>query len=317
MFFPIRATFVVISLASACHVSYAQQRGQAVYQAQAGTVPAYEAPQPPAQNNQPSQQPVFNSPQMNDSNPFAKNNRFLAAYDKQGREFSANVFEEKGGRLSRLSLSGDAIKKCVVVFIGDWCPHCEKFISTFAHSIDLLKSNGVKILFLAVPSIDRLRNWREPTIADYESVKQKVTSFGVRLGNGVQIVLLGDGATLARSGVEGLPVFLAIDEGKEKFRGTGEGSLSKVNLSDENVRNEFLEIWGKKAEQKDAAPSKRDDFNEAGTQKKAKSRGTSGEKGKLPSKKKNKGPRAKNGTSRRWSVNILEARRETDYLNRF
>jgi thiol-disulfide isomerase/thioredoxin len=281
----------------------AQQQGQAVYQAAAGSVPALATQRTPPEN---------------ESNPFANNNRFLKTYNRQGTAFSALVFEENGGVLSKLNLNEANLKKCVVVFIGDWCPHCEKFIRSLANYIEYLKNNGIKILFIAVPPVNRLLKWKDPTIAGYLETKNKVTSFGVRLSDNVKVVMLGDGRTLARCGVSGLPVLLALDKGKEKFRGTGEGVFSKLNLSDRDVLLEFLEIWKEPETPEEAGDLKEGSAQEVSAQKETKRRKKTEKKSKqIIRTKKDKLAPAKEKISTRRRVNILEARRETDYLNKF
>ena len=60
----------------------------------------------------------------------------------------------------------------------------------------------------------------------------------------MNVVLLGDRNVLTKAGVSGLPVFLAVKNSKEYFRGVGDNGVSKLKLGDKNVWKQFLEIFG-------------------------------------------------------------------------
>lgn len=215
--------------------AFAQQAP--VYPANAG---AYTTVQRVSQDNSLGAQTV----------PAQSNNIFLEYYAKQGSEFSASVFRREKNNLVKQDVSYDDLKKSVVIFFGDWCPHCHKFLTEFSRYIGTLGKSGVNVILLHVPSVDRLRNWQDPTIQDYQSVIQTLNSYGISAASNVRILLLGDRTTLSRMGISGLPVFLAVKNSKEYFRGVGDSGVSGLKLSDPTILKQFLEIWGQDEEKK-------------------------------------------------------------------
>ncbi len=174
------------------------------------------------------------------------NNIFLEYYAKQGSNFSAPVFFFENNALIKRDISFDDLKKSVVIFFGDWCPHCHKFLTEFSKHIATLAKSGVNAIFLHVPSVEKLRNWQEPSVQDYHAVVQKLSSYGISsTARNVKVVLLGERTALSQLGISGLPVFLAVKNAKEYFRGVGDSGVSKLQLSDPNILKQFLEIWGK------------------------------------------------------------------------
>ena len=174
------------------------------------------------------------------------NNIFLEYYAKQGGNFSAPVFFFENNALVKREISYDDLKKSVVIFFGDWCPHCHKFLTEFSKNIATLAKSGVNVIFLHIPSVEKLKNWQEPSVQDYQAVVQKLSSYGINSSStNVKIVLLGERTALSQLGISGLPVFLAVKNAKEYFRGVGDSGVSKLQLSDSNVLRQFLEIWGK------------------------------------------------------------------------
>ena len=172
------------------------------------------------------------------------NNIFLEYYAKQGSNFSAPVFFFENNALIKRDISFDDLKKSVVIFFGDWCPHCHKFLTEFSKHIATLAKNGINVIFLHVPSIEKLRNWQDPTLQDYQAVVQKLSSYGISASaSNVKVVLLGDRLSLSQLGISGLPVFIAVKNAKEYFRGVGDSGVSKLQLSDPNILKQFLEIW--------------------------------------------------------------------------
>jgi thiol-disulfide isomerase/thioredoxin len=269
------------------------------------------------------------------SNPFItqpnfQSNRFLEKYDRQDTEFLASVYEMRNGKLSKLVLNRNNLEKCVIIFIGDWCPHCEKFMAILARYIDLLRLYGVRVIFLVVPPIERLRSWKEPTTEDYASAKRKVGSAGIELYEGkVQIALLGDAKTLTTAGIGGLPVFMAIKDGKEKFRGTGEGVLTKLDFSNQDVLKDFIMIWDEEASDEEKSKKKKGeeaDSKSDGKLRQIKRKETKGRSTRptSASKPKRKAPPRKAATKaqrnhevHRSHASVVEARRRaTDSLNR-
>lgn len=249
--------------------------GQQVYQAQAGAVPAQIQQQQPQQFPQQQQAAQGSQPQQQQAQAAAgspvdqngvselsgegspktpkETNMFLEYYSRQGAEFGSSLYVQEAS-LSKQNISQDDLKKAVVVFFGDWCPHCDSFLKSFSKNVELLRLAGVNVIFINVPSIDRLKNWKEPTVDEFNAAENKIASYGIKLSNKkVFVGLLGDRITLAKSGIEGLPVVIAVKDGREYFRGVGESGVSKLNLSDQAVLKQFLEIWDKEPKETNAA----------------------------------------------------------------
>lgn len=180
------------------------------------------------------------------------NNIFLEYYARQGNDFSTSVFFYEKNTLVKRDISYDDLKKAVVIFFGDWCPHCHKFITEFSKHIATLTKNGINVIFLHVPSVEKLQNWRDPSVQDYQAVVQKLNSYGIIPSKNIKTVLLGSRTALSQVGISGLPVFLAVKNSKEYFRGIGDSGVSKLRLSEPNVLKQFLEIWGKDEDKKDS-----------------------------------------------------------------
>ncbi len=176
------------------------------------------------------------------------NNPFLEYYNKQGNTLLKDnisfYFRDKNNTLQKRQLTSSAQKKSVMVFFGDWCPHCDAFLKTFSQHIDLLRLSDVTIIFVAVPSISKLKNWTEPTIDEFNTAERKIESYGIKLSSSKTfVVMISHPSTLSICGVEGLPVMIALQNGKEKFRAVGEKAVQKMNLSNTLVLKQFLEIW--------------------------------------------------------------------------
>lgn len=209
-----------------------------IYQAAPGTTSTF-ATQNFANNNQ----------IQNQLSAIPNDNIFLEYYAKQGDDFNASVYYNESGELAKRDISFDDLKKTVVIFSGDWCPYCHNFLTNFSQYINTLNSKGIKIIIVNVPSIDKLRNFVAPTTDDYNEVKSKLESYGINFSSMTKLALLGEKATLARNGIEGLPVFIAIKNGKEYFRGIGQTGVSKLQLSNQTVLKQFLEIWDEEVDQ--------------------------------------------------------------------
>lgn len=214
-----------------------------IYQAAPGSASTFATQNFANQNNQQLQNQLSVIP---------NDNIFLEYYAKQGDDFTASVYYNESQKLNKRDISFDGLKKAVVIFSGDWCPYCHNFLTNFSQYINTLNSKGINIIIVNVPSIDKLRNFVTPTIDDYNEVKTKLESYGINFSSMTRLAILGEKATLARNGIEGLPVFVAIKNGKEYFRGVGQSGVSKLQLSDQTVLKQFLEIWDEKVEQSDS-----------------------------------------------------------------
>ena len=103
-----------------------QQGNQAqVYPANAGE--AVHAEQP--STNVTESNNIQNASQSVDSK---SNNVFLEYYAKQGNDFSMSVFYNENGNLVKRNISYDDLQRTVVIFFGNWCPHCHKFLTGFS-----------------------------------------------------------------------------------------------------------------------------------------------------------------------------------------
>lgn len=248
-----------------------------VFQAQAGSVPQQQnyVQQAQQDNQQAVQQDSQQSAQtaqqnqtpqstqatssLNDlSNVPAKKvekNEFLQFYTRQGGEICPSVFYQQGNSVVKRNISQEKLEKAVLVFFGDWCPHCHKFMSSFANAKNLepLVKYGINVIFINIPSVDKLRKWEDPTLDEFNAVENKVSGYinpdgvGVSLTDQVSVTLLGDVATLQKSGIDGLPVVVAVKDGKEYYRGVGESCISKLQFTELNVLMDFLDIWNDKA----------------------------------------------------------------------
>ena len=194
-------------------------------------------------------QNLNNNQTQNQLSVIPNDNTFLEYYAKQGDDFNASVYYNESGELAKRDISVDDLKKTIVIFSGDWCPYCHNFLTNFSQYTNTLNSKGIKIIIVNVPSVDKLKNFVAPSIDNYEKVKSKLESYGVNFSPMTRLALLGEKATLARNGIEGLPVVIAIKNGIEYFRGIGQTGVSKLQLSNKTVLKQFLEIWDEEVDQ--------------------------------------------------------------------
>ncbi|MDR1391025.1 MAG: thioredoxin family protein [Holosporales bacterium] len=207
--------------------SYSGQQAN-VYQADAGV---------------PSQQAANSASTALNSQSQLISNIFLEYYAKQGDNFVTSVYCVENDALVKRNLSSKELKKTIVIFFGDWCQQCHNFITAFSKYVEALKSHGLKLIFLAVPQVHKLRNWKGPTLEEIQEAKDKISSYGINLSSGVSVMFTSGKVALAKSGIEGLPVVIAIKNGVEYFRGVGATGVSKLQFNDPNVSSQFLQIW--------------------------------------------------------------------------
>lgn len=176
-----------------------------------------------------------------------KQNPFLEYFPRQGVKLfidSATFFFQDGQSLRKGKFSQASLKKSVFVFFGDWCPSCQTFLTGFAGMMDLLSMYGIEVIFVHVPVPSTLKNWKDPTLDDFNIAENKISSYGIKLSSGrAYVVWVGDGTVHATSGIEALPVVVAVKDGKEMFRVAGSNATSKMNLSNPDVLKDFLKIW--------------------------------------------------------------------------
>lgn len=204
------------------------------------------------------------------------NNPFLNNYARRNRRFSASIYKmDRNGTLYKTQLDSKSLQKAIVIFFGDWCPHCANFLNSLSRYLNQLISSGIKIIFISVPSIERIQNWQTPSIADYNEAQQKLRSFNIipeQLNQyaqteydnakqqkknkqqynhdilyinmpAVELVLLGDNSVLDNNAIDSLPTMLAINNGTEQFRGGSDNSLDVVNFENSVTMQQFNEIW--------------------------------------------------------------------------
>jgi len=195
----------------------------------------------------------------------ANSNPFLQFYTRQGVDVSVKVFYQNGKKLSLpKDISQDNLRKAIVIFFGDWCPHCDSFLKAFAANLKVLrahekeiKSNETDVIFVSVPSLEVLKNWRLPNVDEYNIAENKISAYGIELAyKNTNVVMLGDKSTLAKNGVEGLPVAFVVKDGKEIFRTTGDKAATDLNFNDPAVLKNFLEIFDEEAKEKKDSNSK-------------------------------------------------------------
>lgn len=208
-----------------------------------------------ANSSQYNNQYNANQNSQNQISRIPNDNIFLEYYPKQGDDFSCSVYYNESGNLTKRDISVDDLQKTVVIFSGNWCPYCHNFINSFAKYIKDLNARGIKVVIVDVPSVDKLRDSNPPTIDDYNESKSRLEESGIRFSANTKLAIIGESAALARNGIEGLPVVIAVKTGREYFRGVGQTGVSKLNLSDQNVLKQFLEIWDEVLEKTDSKDS--------------------------------------------------------------
>ena len=241
------------------------------------------------------------------------NNPFLMNYARRTKQFSASVYKmAKNGKLYKTKLDDKILKKAIVIFFGDWCPNCAKFLSGLSKYLKQLVDSGIKIIFIGVPSVEKLQDWRDPSASDYQESRNKLRSFNILLDqldpNGydaagnpnnkskkVELVLLGENDVLDRNAIDSLPTMLAVNDGKEQFRGSSDNSLDIVNFENSTAMKQFLDIWKEEDDDEDDEIDEIDedenddeDEEECKPKKKVKSKKKNSSTKKKRSKKKNK-----------------------------
>ncbi|MDR0695506.1 MAG: redoxin domain-containing protein [Holosporales bacterium] len=221
-------TAAVVLLSVSMHGAQAQQNQ--VYQAMAGTSPQQ-------QGEQLQRESTSNASGVT-------SNKFLEYYSKQGADVSVSGFFMTPAGLAKRNLSSSDLKKAVIVFFGDWCPHCERFLGRFSGQLHRLTKKGIKIIFIGVPSVETLKKeWKDPTNEEYKVYASKLQNHNIKIADNVMLCALGDRVTLGRESIEGLPAVLAVKDGKEQYRGVGQDGLEKLDLSRDNILEQFLAIW--------------------------------------------------------------------------
>jgi len=237
----------------------------------------------------------YNNNQNNNNNVNKNliNNPFLNNTIRKNEKFSAIVYDiNKKGKLHKRILgyqpdsNGNLVRpdkylqKAIVIFFGDWCPNCAKFLTSLSKYLNQLISSGIKIVFISVPSIERIQNWQNPSISDYNEARNKLRSFNIDLtqldpdsydaaGNPnnrkdkkVELLLLGDNYSLSDNDIDSLPVMIAVHNSIEQFRGGSDNSLDVVNFEDPTAMRQFQEIWRNNDDDEDDEDDEDDDDEE-------------------------------------------------------
>jgi hypothetical protein len=114
---------------------------------------------------------------------------------------------------------------------------------------------GIKVILINVPTIERLKNWQEPNVDEFNEAENKIASYGIKLANNqVFVTMISSRLILAACGIEGLPVMIAVKRGEERYRAVGENAVQKMNFSDQKTFREFLEIWDESQESEPTHP---------------------------------------------------------------
>jgi thiol-disulfide isomerase/thioredoxin len=176
-------------------------------------------------------------------------NPFLEYYPRQGSTIpsvGSSFYFQENKKLVKRSINSSLLKKAILIFYGDWCPHCDSFLKTFTQYFDVIELSGITTIFIAVPTIEKLKNWKAPTLNEFKTAENKISSYEIKLlKNKSFVVAIGDKSVLKTSGVDGLPVIVVVKNEKEMFRAVGEQASQFVNLSNQTTLKQFLEIWGK------------------------------------------------------------------------
>lgn len=232
-----------------------------------------------------------------------QNNEFLqpSASPRKGMDVRLSVYKMDRQGLYRDQLNAGNLQKAILIFFGSWCPYCSKYLNNLSRNINELVAAGIRIIFVHVPTIERLQNWQTPTDADYNDAYNRLSSFGIKPDNSIELVLLGDRNSLNNNSIDSLPTMLAVKNGQEQFRGGSDNSIDIADFSQADKLKNFLQIWEDKAKENVESC-------EEECKKKCQLRN------KQPDKRKsNKTDISKTKTSK---INVQKANRYTDKLNK-
>ena len=251
-------------------------------------------------------------------------NIFLEYYTRQGtklfHEDTKFFFQGDDGELKKKAISSSDLKKAVVIFFGEWCPHCNQFLTQFARHISLLESAGISVILVDVPTIERLKNWQDPNVDEFNAAENKIASYNIPLSHkGIYVTMIGSREILAECGVEGLPVLVAVKDGKEMFRTSGSSAMQKMDLNNNNVLQQFLSIWTDKQDNDNATDT---DKKTEAKNKKSKSGSHSKVKSSSKTKSHTKSSKSRAKTQKNTKqtlgkTNWKKARELADHLNSF
>jgi thiol-disulfide isomerase/thioredoxin len=167
----------------------------------------------------------------------------LAPYAQQGNTFRGLIYTfESGTPILRPFTEAD-LHNVVIIFIANWCPHCDYALRTWAPHFAKLTARGIRIILVNVPALEDLKSGKVPTKKEHDDTIQKLLTLGVRVGGLIRLVFAGTKATLIDAGIVGLPVILAILDGKERFRAFGNSGVATLNLADDKVVSNFMAIF--------------------------------------------------------------------------
>ncbi|MDR0640350.1 MAG: hypothetical protein LBF65_01275 [Holosporales bacterium] len=213
-------------------------------------------------------------------------------------DFDVEVYVLENGNLVKRHINQSILRKALVVFIGEGCPHCEKFLSGFAQHYKRLTSEGVTVVFVRIPAIDALQAGRVPTMQEYESAASE-TSVVSSPSNTVKVFLLADYPALMKVGVTAIPVGFIVDRGAQRLKMEGDALIQKTDFSDDSVLQSFLEYYTKDDESnRDEGTTKIGDHDNGSRKTGAKGSRNSG-----------------TSSSRHRGINLDEARKYTQMLN--
>ncbi|MDR1476295.1 MAG: hypothetical protein LBI20_03185 [Holosporales bacterium] len=188
-----------------------------------------------------------------------------------------SIFVKKGEKLIKKEIDKGTLKKALLIFVGEWCPHCEAFLQSFKESVRILALYGVHIVFVYVPQPPVLQNWRDPTLTEYKSAEEKLAGWGIDVNQPkVSLTMLGSSPDLRRAEVNSLPVAIAVKDGKEVFRGEGSSLVQTLDMRALPTLVDFASILNDDAAQ---TPDEADKGSESSDEKGSKGKRKKGDKG--------------------------------------
>jgi thiol-disulfide isomerase/thioredoxin len=122
--------------------------------------------------------------QQNSSKSASDPNPFLEYYPRQGSTIpsvSASFYFQENKKLVKRSINSSFLQKAILIFYGDWCPYCDSFLKTFAQHFDIIRLSGITIIFVAVPAIERIKNWKNPTLDEFKDAENKISTYEIKL----------------------------------------------------------------------------------------------------------------------------------------
>ncbi|MDR1233551.1 MAG: hypothetical protein LBJ92_00125 [Holosporales bacterium] len=178
--------------------------------------------------------------------------------------FDVEVYVQENGNLVKRHINQSILRKALVVFIGEGCPHCERFLSEFAQHYRRITNEGVVTVFIRIPSISDLQAGRIPTMQEYDSAVSEVRVVGAP-SNTIKVFLLADYPSLMRVGITAIPVGFIVNHSKQRLKMEGDTLFQKTDFSDDSVLQSFLEYFKGNEESDQGKYTERDEQEDGAT----------------------------------------------------